>query len=78
VAEVGEVYRRARELCKQLGETDRMIRVLFDLSSFHLVRAELQVSHSHTEEMCSLPFDFARREDGSCRMVSRGTEVLYR
>jgi class 3 adenylate cyclase len=57
VAEVGEVYRRARELCKQLGETARLIRVLFGLSSFHLVRAELQVSHSYAEEMHSLPFD---------------------
>jgi tetratricopeptide (TPR) repeat protein len=54
VPEMGEVYKRARELCKQLSETQRLTSVLFGLAAFHLLRAELRVSRTYVDEMNSL------------------------
>ncbi len=57
VPELGEVYQRAASLCKKLGEAHRLMPVLFGLSSFHLVRAELKLARRHIEEMRMLPLD---------------------
>lgn len=54
VPEMGDVYKRARELCRQLGETERLLSVLFGLSSFHLCRAELRLARRCADEMASL------------------------
>ncbi len=54
VPEMGDVYKRARELCKQLGDTQRLLLVLFGLASFHLCRAELRLSRTYVDEMISL------------------------
>jgi predicted ATPase len=42
--EVGALYTRARELCQQVGETSQLFPVLFGLSRFSLLRAELQLA----------------------------------
>jgi tetratricopeptide (TPR) repeat protein len=52
--EVGEAYRRARELCGQLGEDVRFFWVLFGLWGYHLVRGEYRISRSLTAEMIEL------------------------
>ncbi|HJY80091.1 MAG TPA: adenylate cyclase, partial [Candidatus Binatia bacterium] len=52
--EVGQVYTRARELCRQLGETPQLIPVLFGLWRFYLQRAELQTARELGEECLSL------------------------
>ncbi len=39
--EVEQTYRRARELCRSLGDTPQLFSALFGLWVFHLVRAEL-------------------------------------
>jgi DNA polymerase III delta prime subunit len=52
--EMGEVYARARELCKRVGDTERLLPVLFGLSSFHINRAELCRARTYAEEMNSL------------------------
>lgn len=57
VPELGEVYQRAANLCKILGESERLMPVLFGLSSFHLCRAELKLARRHIEEMRGLPLD---------------------
>lgn len=57
VPELGEVYQRAASLCKQLGEYQRLMPVLFGLSSFHLCRAELKLARRHIEEMRALPIE---------------------
>ncbi|MBV8773258.1 MAG: AAA family ATPase [Deltaproteobacteria bacterium] len=57
VPELGEAYQRAASLCKTLGETERLMPVLFGLSSFHLCRAELKLARRHIEEMRRLPLD---------------------
>ena len=38
--EVGQVYARARELCKQMGETPQLFPVLYGLWVFYQVRGE--------------------------------------
>ena len=52
--EVGEAYRRARELCGQLGEDTRFFWVLFGLWGYHLVRGEYRISRTLTGEMIEL------------------------
>jgi predicted ATPase len=52
--EVGLVYTRARELCRQLGETPQLIPVLFGLWRFYLQRGELQTARELGEQCLSL------------------------
>ena len=42
--EAEQVYTRALELCRQVGETPLLFRVLGGLSTFYHVRAELQTA----------------------------------
>jgi predicted ATPase/DNA-binding winged helix-turn-helix (wHTH) protein len=42
--EVETAYARARELCRQVGETSLLCPVLFGLGAFYLVRAEYQTA----------------------------------
>jgi tetratricopeptide (TPR) repeat protein len=69
IPEVGEVYKRARELCRKLGETQQLMSVLFGLTAFHLCRAELGICENHVNEMmslgCSSPEDKAVMVDWS-------------
>jgi predicted ATPase len=44
-AEVASAYARARELCRQMGETPQLFQALWGLWYFHLVRAEFQTAH---------------------------------
>jgi predicted ATPase len=52
--EVGSAYMRARELCKQLGETPDVAEVLWGLWSFCIVRAELEKAHDIAEDFLRL------------------------
>jgi predicted ATPase len=42
--DVGRVHSRARELCRQLGETPQLFPVLHGVWTFHFIRAELQTA----------------------------------
>ena len=53
-AEVGKAYTRARELCRQMGESPQLIPVLFGLWRFYLQRAELQTARELAEQSLSL------------------------
>ncbi|HKA54003.1 MAG TPA: adenylate/guanylate cyclase domain-containing protein, partial [Candidatus Binatia bacterium] len=53
-AEVGKVYTRARELCRQMGESPQLFPVLFGLWRFYLQRAELQTARELAEQCLSL------------------------
>ena len=44
IPEVGQAWTRARELCRQVGDTPQLLRVLGGLASFHQQRAELQTA----------------------------------
>jgi class 3 adenylate cyclase/tetratricopeptide (TPR) repeat protein len=52
--EVGKAYTRARELCRQLGETPQLAQVLYGLWIFHLVQAELQTAYEAAEQLLRL------------------------
>ena len=61
--EVEQAYGRARELCRQLGETSRLFSVLRGLGAFYFVRGKYQTARELGEELLSLaqsPQDPAR------------------
>jgi class 3 adenylate cyclase len=61
--EVEQAYGRARELCRQLGETARLFSVLRGLGAFYFVRGKYQTARELGEELLSLaqsPQDPAR------------------
>ncbi|MGE0822974.1 MAG: adenylate/guanylate cyclase domain-containing protein [Candidatus Binatia bacterium] len=52
--EVGNVYRRARELCQQVGETPQLFPALWGLWLFHAGRGELQTARELGEQLFGL------------------------
>jgi predicted ATPase len=54
VPEVGALYSRACELCRQVGETSQLFPALRGLWQFYLLRAELQTAHELGEQLLSL------------------------
>ncbi len=52
--EVGRAYARARELCRQLGETPQLFPTLGGLCAFYQERAELKTASELAEQMFSL------------------------
>jgi predicted ATPase len=49
--EVASAYARARELCRQVGETPQLFQALWGLWYFSLVRAELQTARELGEQL---------------------------
>ncbi len=58
-AEMERVYKRARELCEQLGETPQLFPVLYGLWDFYLVRAEYKSAHQEAQQLLALAQDVA-------------------
>lgn len=56
-AEMEQVYKRALELCEQVGETPQLFPVLYGLWDFYLVRAEYKAAHSEAEQLLNLVQD---------------------
>ncbi len=54
VPEVERAYTRARELCRQVGESPELFPVLWGLWRFYLVRAEYQTARELAEQCLSL------------------------
>jgi predicted ATPase len=52
--EVERAYARARALCRQMGETPRLLQVLLGLEAFYYVRGELQTARELGEQSLSL------------------------
>lgn len=52
--EVGQVYTRAQELCRQVGDTPPLLRTLGGLASFHQQRGELQTARELHEQRLTL------------------------
>jgi class 3 adenylate cyclase/predicted ATPase len=52
--EMETVYTRARELCRQVGDTPQLFPVLWGLYIVYLVRAELQTARELAEQFLSL------------------------
>jgi predicted ATPase len=53
-SEPAKAYRRARELCRQLGEERNLVPVLFGLWASHNVRNELSAAHAVAAELLTL------------------------
>jgi len=54
VPEVEHAYTRARELCRQVGETPEIFPVVWGLGRFYLVRAEYQTARELAEQCLSM------------------------
>jgi TOMM system kinase/cyclase fusion protein len=52
--EVEQAHSRARELCRQVGETPQLFSVLSGLRAFYIARAELQTARALGEQLLSL------------------------
>lgn len=52
--EVRQIYTRARELCRQAGETPQLFPVLYGLTVNAIVRGELQLAHEVSERVIEL------------------------
>ena len=52
--EVEQVYTRARELCRQVGETPQLFPVLWGLWAFYHVRAEYKTARELAEQLLQL------------------------
>jgi class 3 adenylate cyclase/predicted ATPase len=53
-SEVGNAFARARELCRQIGETPQLFPVLMGLRSFYTVQGELQTARELGEQLLRL------------------------
>ena len=76
--EVENVYLRARELCKQVGDTLELFPVLFGLWSFYFVRAEHKQAHELGEQLLRLA---TSRHDSALVLVAHsgmGATLLSR
>jgi len=59
--EVERVYARARELCQEAGETPQLLRALFGLAGYYIVRGEYKSAQESMEQNLNL----ARRSQDS-------------
>jgi tetratricopeptide (TPR) repeat protein len=75
--EVEQAYARARELCKQVGESPQLFPVLFGLWTFHLMRAEYRAA----SELCGQMLGLAERVQYAGLLLeahgTRGVTSLY-
>jgi predicted ATPase len=52
--EVEDTYTRARDLCRQVGETPQLFPVLWGLAAFYSVRGKLRIAHELAEQILRL------------------------
>jgi predicted ATPase len=75
--EVGQVYERARGLCRQLGETPQLFPVLVGLRVFYYQRAEFQTARELGQQLLRL----AQRVQGPALLLEAhlalGTTLYY-
>jgi tetratricopeptide (TPR) repeat protein len=53
-AEVGLVFERARELCRQIGETPQLFQTLGGLLAYYFVRAEMEPALELSKQLLSI------------------------
>jgi predicted ATPase/class 3 adenylate cyclase len=79
-AETGRAYARARELCRELGDTPQLFPVLYGQSVFHFQRGEVSAAHGVARELLRLAQergDAAAQVTGH-RMIGSATSQLGR
>lgn len=62
-------FTRARELCEQLGESPHLLPVLFGLTKFYVVRADLRTAREMGEQLLNL----ARRLQDQASLIAAHT-----
>ncbi len=75
--EVEHAYARARELCRQVGESPQMVRVLFGLWAFYMVRAQFHAARELGEQLLQLA---EHQRDPALLMIAHhvaGTTLLF-
>ena len=70
--EVRQTYTRARELCRQMGETPQLLPVLYGLWANYLVAAEHQTAYQLAQEF----LDAARSQDDPSVVVAHRAMAL--
>ncbi len=77
-AEVEKTFARARELCREVGDTRHLFPVLFGLWMYYFVRADHRVSQELAEQL--LVFAERRRERVPLMVAHRtlGTQLFHR
>jgi predicted ATPase len=76
VPEVEKVYTRARELCRQVGETPQLLPMLAGLRVFYLIRAELQTARELAEQSLRLAQSIQEPVLGGCH-IGLGETLFY-
>ena len=75
---VGDAYTRAYTLCRQVGETPQLARILWGLSQFHMTQGRLATA----DELGQQLFDLVRRQPDTGFVAEghfvRGTIASYR
>ena len=69
--EVESTYTRARELCRQIGETPQLFPVLWGLWLFYIVRAEFQTARELGEQCLTSGPEGTRPSCSSCHPTVR-------
>lgn len=76
--EVGRTHARAREICREIGETPFLPSILGGLFSFHVVRAELRAAWEVAEQLLGL----AQHQHDPARLsvahLALGETLLFR
>jgi len=63
--EVERCYARALALCRQIGETPRLLRVLLGMEAFYFIRAQLHTAHQVAEQCLAL----ARQQENPLQLL---------
>ncbi len=64
--EVAQVYARARELCRLLGDPPQLFPVLFGLNGFHTLRGELNTARELSSEL----LEIAQRQNDTALLLN--------
>jgi predicted ATPase len=70
--EVEKAYSRARELCRQFGDTPQLFPVLFGLAAFHIVREKFQTARELAEAAIALCSEQGFTQHGTAGTIHRG------
>ena len=76
--EVGTIYSRARELCRQVGDTPHLFSALLGLWRFSFVRGEFQTARELEERLLSLAESLQDPALLSRAHLTRGEGLLFR
>jgi class 3 adenylate cyclase/predicted ATPase len=75
--EVEDVYRRARELCKEVGDAPHLFRALWGLAAYYQARSQLGVAHEIAAQLFELAERAGERQLRLLANVTVGANSYY-